>query len=89
MTIQQFHNQASRTAILQIERMLGEIIGTGIAGKLHTGRSHTARSRNDQAATAMRLWLDAHLTSFLRVLVSRARAEISALIPGHTHLQRA
>lgn len=73
------------------ERRLGEIIGTGIAGKLHTGRS-----RNDQVATGMRLWLrdqlrllDEHLTSFLRVLTSRARAEISALMPGYTHLQRA
>ena len=34
------------------ERRLGEIIGTHIAGKLHTGRS-----RNDQVATGMRLWL--------------------------------
>jgi len=73
------------------ERRLGEIIGTGIAGKLHTGRS-----RNDQVATGMRLWLrdqlrllDDHLTSFLRVLTSRARAEIAALMPGYTHLQRA
>ncbi|KAK5080070.1 argininosuccinate lyase [Exophiala xenobiotica] len=73
------------------ERRLGEIIGTGIAGKLHTGRS-----RNDQVATGMRLWLrdqlrllEEHLTSFLRVLTSRARAEIAALMPGYTHLQRA
>lgn len=73
------------------ERRLSEIIGTGIAGKLHTGRS-----RNDQVATGMRLWLrdqlrllDEHLTSFLRVLTSRARAEIAALMPGYTHLQRA
>jgi argininosuccinate lyase len=34
------------------ERRLGEIIGKDIAGKLHTGRS-----RNDQVATDMRLWL--------------------------------
>ena len=34
------------------ERRLGEIIGTHVAGKLHTGRS-----RNDQVATGMRLWL--------------------------------
>jgi len=73
------------------ERRLGEIIGIEIAGKLHTGRS-----RNDQVATGMRLWLrdqlrllDEHLTSFLRVLTSRSRAEIAALMPGYTHLQRA
>ena len=73
------------------ERRLGEIIGTGIAGKLHTGRS-----RNDQVATGMRLWLvdqlrllEEHLISLLRVLVSRSKAEISVLMPGYTHLQRA
>ena len=73
------------------ERRLGEIIGTGIAGKLHTGRS-----RNDQVATGMRLWLgdqlrllDEHLASFLKVLTARAKAEMSALMPGYTHLQRA
>jgi argininosuccinate lyase len=34
------------------ERRLTELIGAGVAGKLHTGRS-----RNDQVATDMRLWL--------------------------------
>jgi argininosuccinate lyase len=73
------------------ERRLGEIIGMGVAGKLHTGRS-----RNDQVATGMRLWLrdelrkiEAHLTDFLRVIVSRAESEIDVLMPGYTHLQRA
>ena len=73
------------------ERRLGEIIGKGTAGKLHTGRS-----RNDQVATGMRLWLrdrlrdvEAHLVEFLKVLSSRAEAEIDALMPGYTHLQRA
>ncbi|KAJ9647428.1 argininosuccinate lyase [Exophiala oligosperma] len=73
------------------ERRLGEIIGTQIAGKLHTGRS-----RNDQVGTGMRLWLrdqlremERHLVSLLRVTTSRAQSEISALMPGYTHLQRA
>ncbi|EXJ62964.1 argininosuccinate lyase [Cladophialophora yegresii CBS 114405] len=73
------------------ERRLGEIIGTNIAGKLHTGRS-----RNDQVATGMRLWLrdqlreiEQHLVGLLRVTTSRAASEISALMPGYTHLQRA
>jgi argininosuccinate lyase len=73
------------------ERRLGEIIGKEIAGKLHTGRS-----RNDQVATGMRLWLrdqlrdiEEHLVAFLRVTSSRAKAEIDALMPGYTHLQRA
>lgn len=73
------------------ERRLGEIIGTGIAGKLHTGRS-----RNDQVATDMRLYLveeidaiTATLRVFLSVLGNRAKAEIDVLMPGYTHLQRA
>lgn len=73
------------------ERRLGEVIGKDVAGKLHTGRS-----RNDQVATGMRFWLrdqlrllEEYLVSLLRVTVSRARAEISALMPGYTHLQRA
>lgn len=73
------------------ERRLGEIIGTQIAGKLHTGRS-----RNDQVGTGMRLWLrdqlreiEQHLISLLRVTTSRAKSEIPALMPGYTHLQRA
>ena len=73
------------------ERRLGEIIGTGIAGKLHTGRS-----RNDQVATGMRLWLrdqldsiEQHLIALLKLLAARARSEIEYLMPGYTHLQRA
>lgn len=73
------------------ERRLGEIIGTHIAGKLHTGRS-----RNDQVGTGMRLWLrdqlreiEQHLVALLRVTTSRAQSEIAALMPGYTHLQRA
>ena len=73
------------------ERRLGEVIGTHIAGKLHTGRS-----RNDQVGTGMRLWLrdqlreiEQHLIALLRVTTSRATSEIAALMPGYTHLQRA
>jgi argininosuccinate lyase len=73
------------------ERRLGEIIGKETAGKLHTGRS-----RNDQVATGMRLWLrdrlheiESYLISFLRVMTSRAQSEIDILMPGYTHLQRA
>lgn len=73
------------------ERRLGEIIGTAIAGKLHTGRS-----RNDQVATDMRLWLreqldtlEGHLTAFLKVIAARAERDIEHVMPGYTHLQRA
>lgn len=73
------------------ERRLGEIIGKDVAGKLHTGRS-----RNEQIATDMRLWLrdeldklEGYLTSFLKVIAQRAEAEVDYVMPGYTHLQRA
>lgn len=73
------------------ERRLGEIIGMDIAGKLHTGRS-----RNDQVATDMRLWLrdelrkiEQFLEDLLKVVASRAEMEIEHVMPGYTHLQRA
>lgn len=72
------------------ERRLKELIGA-VGGKLHTGRS-----RNDQVATDMRLWLgDAilslrgHLVSLLNIICRRAEAELEVLMPGYTHLQRA
>lgn len=73
------------------ERRLGEIIGKAIGGKLHTGRS-----RNEQVATDMRLWLreeldkiEGYLVDLLKVMASRAEKEIDVLMPGYTHLQRA
>jgi len=73
-----------------VERRLGELIGP-IAGKLHTGRS-----RNDQVATDLRLWLleavqdlDSALFGLQTVLVARAEADLNILLPGYTHLQRA
>ncbi|KAL9933105.1 hypothetical protein V8E36_007823 [Tilletia maclaganii] len=72
------------------ERRLKELIGP-VAGKLHTGRS-----RNDQVATDMRLWMidevrevEELVTVLLRTVVTRARSEIDHLMPGYTHLQRA
>jgi len=73
-----------------VERRLGELIGP-VAGKLHTGRS-----RNDQVATDLRLWLleatqnlDTALLGLQTVLVERAEADLEILLPGYTHLQRA
>lgn len=73
------------------ERRLGEIIGIAIGGKLHTGRS-----RNEQIATDMRLWLrdelrklDGYLTDLLKVMTARAQSDIDVVMPGYTHLQRA
>ncbi len=57
---------------------------------------HTARSRNDQVATDMRLWfkhacgeLAAKLLSAQQALLAVATANREVLIPGYTHLQRA
>jgi len=73
-----------------IEHRLVEIVGP-LAGKLHTGRS-----RNDQVATDLLLWmrdeiplLRAALLGLRQVLVERAEREIDIILPGYTHLQRA
>jgi len=70
------------------ERRLTELIGP-LGGKLHTGRS-----RNDQVATDMRLWLmkeareiETALKALIQVIVSRADKERDILMPGYTHLQ--
>ena len=73
-----------------IERRVTELAGPAGA-KLHTGRS-----RNDQVATALRLWCKRELTGLAhrlvalqRVLLERAREVGPAYLPGYTHLQRA
>ena len=75
---------------LNLEVALTERIGP-VAGKLHTGRS-----RNDQVATDLRLWLrraidrlDAGLVAFERALVGLAEREGDAVLPGTTHIQPA
>ena len=57
---------------------------------------HTARSRNDQVALDVRLWLRDEITSLLgeiaglqRALVALGEQNADVLIPGYTHLQRA
>ena len=73
-----------------VERRLGELIGP-LAGKLHTGRS-----RNDQVATDVRLWMLEALPALAEALretqaaiVAQAAAQIDVLMPGYTHLQPA
>lgn len=73
-----------------VERRLAELIGPA-AGKLHTGRS-----RNDQVATDLRLYLgvigqDLHraLAELQVAIVDQAEAHIELLMPGYTHLQQA
>ena len=75
---------------LNLEAALAERIGS-VAGKLQTGRS-----RNDQVATDLRLWLrraidrlDEALLDFERSLVGLAEREGTAILPGTTHIQPA
>ncbi|HEY8547825.1 MAG TPA: argininosuccinate lyase [Acidimicrobiales bacterium] len=73
-----------------IERRVTELAGDAGA-KLHTGRS-----RNDQVATALRLWCKRELAvvvdrvvALQQVLLERAKAAEGLYLPGYTHLQRA
>jgi argininosuccinate lyase len=73
-----------------IERRVTELAGD-VGAKLHTGRS-----RNDQVATALRLWCRRELDGVARrvlalqqVLLDRARDAGGTYLPGYTHLQRA
>jgi argininosuccinate lyase len=71
-----------------IERRLTALIGD--AGK----RLHTGRSRNDQVATDVRLWLraeidaaDALVVALIRALLAQAERHAGLIMPGFTHLQ--
>jgi len=75
---------------MNVERRLTEIVGDAGA------RLHTARSRNDQVATDLRLYARAQaaelarqIVALQRALVTQARAHVDTLMPGYTHLQRA
>lgn len=75
---------------MNVEARLRELIGP-VAGRLHTGRS-----RNDQVATDLALYLrdaaqaaERGLLGLQGVLVERSREHVDTLLPGYTHLQRA
>ncbi|MEO5346231.1 MAG: argininosuccinate lyase [Magnetococcus sp. YQC-9] len=75
---------------MHVENRLRELIGP-VAGKLHT-----ARSRNDQVATDLRLWLREEvdaireaLRSLQRILLTLAETHVETVMPGFTHLQNA
>lgn len=75
---------------LNIEVLLYEEIGP-VAGKLHT-----ARSRNDQVATDMHLYLKETVALIIKkihqlrnVLVDKAEENIETIMPGYTHMQHA
>jgi len=73
-----------------VERRLGELAGA-VAGKLHTGRS-----RNDQVATDLRLYVMGEISSLREALlalqeavVARAEEHLDVIMPGYTHGQQA
>ncbi len=73
-----------------VERRLIELVGA-VGGKLHTGRS-----RNDQVATDLRLWvldaldeLDALVSALQVALIEQAEQHIHTVMSGYTHLQPA
>jgi len=75
---------------MNIEALLTKRIGS-VAKKMHTGRS-----RNDQVALDIRLYIkkeikviDSHLYELLKVLHQLSSDHISTIMPGYTHLQKA
>jgi len=74
---------------MNIERAVGDIVGHDIAGRMHTGRS-----RNDQSATDVRLWLrdrlleiEGEALDLVEVLLKRAADWTNLPMPGYTHQQ--
>ncbi|MFO0987483.1 MAG: argininosuccinate lyase [Alphaproteobacteria bacterium] len=75
---------------MNVEARLADLIGPA------AGRLHTARSRNDQVATDMRLWArdtldqaDGALKGLQAALLAQAERYVDAIMPGFTHLQPA
>ena len=75
---------------MNVENRLREKIGEA------AGRLHTARSRNDQVATDLKLWvrdaldgLDGAVKDLQAALIDRAEEHAATVMPGFTHLQAA
>ncbi len=75
---------------LNIEARLTEIIGPA------AGRLHTARSRNDQVVTDLRLWVrsacgraEEGLLALCHALIAKAEVHAGDIMPGYTHMQPA
>ncbi|WP_430788839.1 argininosuccinate lyase [Virgibacillus flavescens] len=75
---------------MNIEKLLIDEVGP-VGGKLHTGRS-----RNDQVATDMHLYLKGKTEELIKLLetvqssiIGQAKNNIETILPGYTHLQRA
>lgn len=83
-------SQAYEDIHMCVEQLLTERIGD--AGK----RLHTARSRNDQVALDMRLYVKKEISEiktlvmeFMDALCDKSKKELDTVMPGYTHLQRA
>jgi argininosuccinate lyase len=75
---------------LNVEARLSELIGKA------AGRLHTARSRNDQVATDLRLFVrdacaqaETGLLNLQRALLQQAERHVETIMPGYTHMQPA
>ena len=75
---------------MNVEARLAELIGAA------AGRLHTARSRNDQVATDLRLWVrdacaraEEGVLGFQRALLTQAEQHAETIMPGFTHMQPA
>jgi argininosuccinate lyase len=75
---------------LNLEKMLIDLVGP-VGGKLHTGRS-----RNDQVATDMHLYLKKRIgeiieliSTFQQTILLKSEEHVETIAPGYTHLQRA
>ncbi len=87
----EFHwDPALEDVHMNIEKRLTDRIGA--AG----GKLHTARSRNDQVALDMRLYvrkrcteISAQIRSLQEVILEKAELHVETILPGYTHLQRA
>lgn len=84
------YSTADEDIHMNIEKFLIEEIGP-VGGKLHTGRS-----RNDQVATDMHLYLKEHTEAIIELIsktqkavFNQAEKHVETLLPGYTHLQRA
>ena len=81
-----------------VERRLGELIGdpSTSSGQALAGKLHTGRSRNDQVATDLRLYLmreipglRQQLGELQEAILTKAEQHLDVIMPGYTHLQRA
>ncbi|SDZ23123.1 argininosuccinate lyase [Evansella caseinilytica] len=84
------YSVANEDIHMNIEKFLIDEIGS-VGGKLHTGRS-----RNDQVATDMHLYLKNHTIAIIELIeatqaaiLKQAEENIDTILPGYTHLQRA